>query len=59
VDHEAKDAHHGGTAVVELNGALGKLGLLVEGVPAKVEGTVAEVTGELGLASDYGIEVKK
>merc|ERR1719197_1761868 len=27
--------------------ALGKLGLLVEGVPAKVEGVVAEVTNEL------------
>ena len=52
MDHEAKDAHHGGTAVVELNGALGKLGLLIEGIPAKVEGAVAEVAGELGLASD-------
>ena len=52
VDHEAEDAHHGGTAVVELDGALGKLGLLIEGIPAVVEGTVAEITGELSLASD-------
>eukprot|EP00563_Minutocellus_polymorphus_P018217 CAMPEP_0197733688 /NCGR_PEP_ID=MMETSP1434-20131217/44034_1 /TAXON_ID=265543 /ORGANISM="Minutocellus polymorphus, Strain CCMP3303" /LENGTH=224 /DNA_ID=CAMNT_0043321075 /DNA_START=819 /DNA_END=1490 /DNA_ORIENTATION=+ len=52
VDHEAKDAHHSGTAVVELDGTLGKLGLLIEGIPAEVEGTVAEITGELGIASD-------
>ena len=47
VDHEAEDAHHGGAAVVELDGTLGKLGLLIKGVPAEVEGTVAEVTGEV------------
>ena len=52
VDHEAKDAHHGGTAVVELDGTLGKLGLLIEGIPAEVEGAVAEIAGELGLAGD-------
>jgi len=52
VHHEAKDAHHGGTAVVELDAALGKLGLLVEGVPAEVEGAVAEISGELSLASN-------
>ena len=28
MDHEAQDAHHGGTAVVELDGALLDLGLL-------------------------------
>ena len=52
VDHEAKDAHLGGTAVVELDGTLGKLGLLGEGIPAEVEGAVAEVTGELGGSGD-------
>ena len=52
MDHEAKDAHHGGTAVVELDGTLGKLGLLIEGIPAEVEGAVAEIAGELGLAGD-------
>ena len=56
VDHEAEDAHHGGTAVVELDGALGELGLLIEGVPAEVEGTVAEVTGEFtGLGTVGGV----
>ena len=56
VDHEAEDAHHGGTAVVELDGALGELGLLVKGVPAEVEGTVAEVTGEFtGLGTVGGV----
>mmetsp|Transcript_3045 Transcript_3045/g.8595 ORF Transcript_3045/g.8595 Transcript_3045/m.8595 type:complete len:218 (-) Transcript_3045:42-695(-) len=46
VDHEGEDSHHGGTALVELDGALLELGLLVEGVPAEVEGVVAEVTDE-------------
>ena len=55
MDHEAKDAHHGGTAVVELDGTLGKLGLLIEGIPAEVEGAVAEIAGELGLAGDYEV----
>ena len=50
--HEAEDAHHGGPAVVELDGALAELGVLGEGVPAEVEGTVAEISGELSLASD-------
>merc|ERR1719203_296665 len=46
VDHQSKDAHHGGASVVELHAALEELGLLVEGIPAKVEGTIAEVTDE-------------
>ena len=50
--HEAKDAHHGGTAVVELNGTLALLGLIAELVPAEVEGAVAEISGELGSAGD-------
>jgi len=56
VDHEAEDAHHGGTAVVELDGALAELGLLIKGVPAEVKGTVAEVTGEFtGLGTVGGV----
>ena len=47
MDHESEGSHHGGTSVVEFNSTLGKLGLLVEGVPSKVEGSVAEVTDEL------------
>ena len=52
VDHKAEDAHLGGTAVVELDGALLELGLLIEGIPAEVEGTVAEIAGELGGSGD-------
>ena len=52
VHHEAKDAHHGSTAVVELNGTLAELGLLGEGVPAEVESAVAEISGELSLSGD-------
>mmetsp|Transcript_1135 Transcript_1135/g.3181 ORF Transcript_1135/g.3181 Transcript_1135/m.3181 type:complete len:227 (-) Transcript_1135:2-682(-) len=51
VHHEREDAHLRGTAVVELDGALGLLLLGGERVPAEVESAVAEVTGELGLAS--------
>ncbi len=46
VDHKSEGSHHGGTSVVELDGTLGKLGLLVKGVPSKVKGSVAEVTDE-------------
>mmetsp|Transcript_16822 Transcript_16822/g.33590 ORF Transcript_16822/g.33590 Transcript_16822/m.33590 type:complete len:115 (-) Transcript_16822:87-431(-) len=54
VDGKAKDSHHGGTAIVELNGTLLVLLLVVEGVPAKIdtEGHVAEVTGEFTGASN-------
>mmetsp|Transcript_11609 Transcript_11609/g.24215 ORF Transcript_11609/g.24215 Transcript_11609/m.24215 type:complete len:205 (-) Transcript_11609:195-809(-) len=51
MNHEAKDAHHGSTAVVQLNGALRELGLLIKGVPAEVKSTVTEITRELSLAS--------
>jgi len=50
VNHQGKDAHHGGTAVVKLDGALAELGLLIEGVPSVVDGSVTEVTNELGLS---------
>ena len=50
VYHKSKDTHHGGTAVVQFNGALGGLGIRIEGVPAKVKSAVAEVTRELTLA---------
>ena len=52
MDHESEDSHHGGTTVVQLDGTLGQLGLLVEGVPAEVDGAVAEVADEFVLASD-------
>ena len=44
--HKSEHTHLGGTSLVELNSTLGHLGLLIEGVPAEVKGTVAEVTGE-------------
>ena len=47
VDHESEDTKHGGTAVVELDGALGELGLLIKVIPAKVDVSVAEVTDVL------------
>jgi hypothetical protein len=54
VDGKAEDAHHGGAALVELNGALLQLLLLRELVPAEVdaEGHVAEVTGELASSGN-------
>lgn len=54
MDHKSEDAHHGGTAVVELDGTLGELGLLIEGVPAEVDGAVAEVTDELSGGGTVG-----
>jgi len=50
VDHQCQETHLGGTAVVELDGTLGELGGFVERVPAEVNESVTEVTGELGLA---------
>ena len=49
MDGKTEDAHHGGTALVELDGALLELLLLGEGVPTEVnaEGHVAEIAGEL------------
>ena len=47
VHHEAKDAHHGGAAIVQFDGALGELGLLIKGLPAEVDPAVAEVADEL------------
>jgi len=52
VDHKSKNSHHGGTSVVKLNSTLGGLGLLVEVVPAEVEGSVTEVTNELVLSGN-------
>jgi hypothetical protein len=47
VYHEAEDSQLSSTSVVQLDGALGKLLLFVEGVPAKVNVSVAEVTNKL------------
>eukprot|EP00562_Extubocellulus_spinifer_P035424 CAMPEP_0178700612 /NCGR_PEP_ID=MMETSP0699-20121125/11776_1 /TAXON_ID=265572 /ORGANISM="Extubocellulus spinifer, Strain CCMP396" /LENGTH=157 /DNA_ID=CAMNT_0020346977 /DNA_START=95 /DNA_END=565 /DNA_ORIENTATION=+ len=52
VHHKPKNAHHSGTAIVELDATLLELGLLIKGIPAKVKGTVAEITGELSLSGN-------
>jgi hypothetical protein len=47
IDHKGKDSHLGGAALGELDGPLPELGLLlVEGIPAKVDVVVTEVTNE-------------
>ena len=42
-----RSAHHGGTAVVQLDGALGELGLLIKVIPSEVDVPVAEVSNML------------
>ncbi len=51
VDHKSEDSHHGGTSVVELDGTLGELGLLIKVIPAEVDVSVAEVTNVLVSSS--------
>ncbi len=53
VDHESEDAKHGGTTVVELDGALGELGLLIKVIPAEVNVSVAEVSNVLVSGSRH------
>jgi len=47
MDHQSKDTHHGSTAVVELDGTLGELGLLIKVIPAEVNVSITEVTNVL------------
>ena len=47
VHHKSKNTHHGGAAVVELDGTLGKLLLLVKVIPAEVDVSVTEITNVL------------
>ncbi|KAL7441839.1 hypothetical protein ACHAXH_005689 [Discostella pseudostelligera] len=54
MDHQAKNSHHCGTSIVQLNSTLGKLGLLIEGIPSKVKSTITEVTNELSGGSTVG-----
>jgi hypothetical protein len=44
MNHESEKTHLGGAALVQFNGTLGELGISIEGVPAEVKGSVAEVT---------------
>ena len=52
--HKAKYSHHGSTAIVQLNGTFGELSLLIKVVPAKFNGTVAEVAHKLASLSTVG-----
>ena len=54
VNHEAEDTHHGGTSVVQFNSTLGELGFFVKSVPAKVKGSVTEVTREVTRGGTIG-----
>mmetsp|Transcript_20836 Transcript_20836/g.32765 ORF Transcript_20836/g.32765 Transcript_20836/m.32765 type:complete len:219 (-) Transcript_20836:33-689(-) len=61
VDHKSKDTQHGGTAVVELNGTLGELLLLIKVIPAEVNVSVTEVTnvlvsGSLNIAHEGALQ---
>merc|ERR1719223_1350887 len=47
VDHKSEDSEHGSTAVVELDGTLLELGLLIKVIPAEVNVSVTEVTNVL------------
>ena len=47
VNHKSEDSHHGSTAIVQLDGTLLELGLLIEVIPAEVNVSVTEVTNEL------------
>ena len=53
VHHEPEDSHHGRPAVVELDGALLQLGLLVKLVPPGLERPVAKVTREFVAESRH------
>ncbi len=52
MDHEGQDSHHSGTSVVQFDSTLLQLGLLIEGVPSVVEGSVAEISREFGFSGD-------
>jgi len=44
MDHQAKDTQLGSTAIVELDGTLRELGLLIKVIPSKVNVSITEVT---------------
>ncbi len=51
VDHQAEHAKHGAMAVVELNGTLWELDLLIKVILAKVDASVVEVANMLIFGS--------
>ena len=52
MNHKSKNSHHGGTAVVELDSTLGKLGLLIKVLPSEIKGSVTEVTWEFRFSGN-------
>ena len=52
--HKSKNSQHGGTSIVELDSTLGKLGLLIEGIPSEVKRSITEVTGEVTRLGTVG-----
>ena len=54
MDHESEKTHLGGTALVQFNGTLLKLGFFIEGVPAEVDGSVTEVSREFTRGGTVG-----
>jgi hypothetical protein len=50
VNHQGKDTHHGGTALVEFDSTLLELSFGIESVPSEVNGSVTEVTNEFGFS---------
>ncbi|KAK1733941.1 hypothetical protein QTG54_015468, partial [Skeletonema marinoi] len=53
MDHKSEDSEHGSTAVVQLNGALLKLGLFIKVIPAEVNVSVTEVTNVFVSSSGH------
>jgi hypothetical protein len=47
VDHESENAHHRRASVIQLDGPLGQLRLVAEGIPSEVDCAVSEVAHEL------------
>ena len=56
MDHQSQNSHLSRTTIVELDGTLALLAFFAQLVPAKVEGTVAVVTGEFCLAAHVTVE---
>src|SRR6056300_650739 len=44
MDHKSEDTEHSGTAIVELDGTLLKLGFFIKVIPAEVDVSITEVT---------------
>jgi len=46
VNHQCKDSHLGGTALVQFDGTLLKLGLFIKAIPAEVNVSISQISGE-------------